>query len=223
MTIVSTGVYGSTSASGPMLARQLREPVLVGIMLVGLGTSSAPALTTPTRVSFGTHGHTTAGASAVEIDGADARIAELRRRSGFTWEQLSRLFGVSRRSLHFWASGKAMTSANEEHLQRLLAVFRRIDRGSPQATRAALLEAGADGHIPFDLLVARQYERVMASVGTANVARTVSRQPSAQLLSNRAPQPPAQLVDALQDRVHTERRRVRAAASVKARRGRGGA
>jgi transcriptional regulator with XRE-family HTH domain len=223
MTIVSTGVYGSTSASGPMLARQLREPVLVGIMLVGVGTSSAPALPTPIRASFGTHDHTTAGPSVVEIDDTDTRIAELRRRSGLTWEQLSRLFGVSRRSLHFWASGKTMTPANEEHLERLLAVFRRIDRGSPEANRAALFEAGADGRVPFDLLVARQYERVTASVDTANVAPAVSRRPSAQGLSTRTPQPPAQLVDALQDRVHIERRRVRAAASVKARRGRGGA
>ena len=89
--------FDSTSAAGAMLMRQVREPVLVGFMLVGLGTSSAHALPSemvmrsPRPVE-----QTTAGASIVLADRAGPAIAELRRSSGFTWDQLARLFNVSR-------------------------------------------------------------------------------------------------------------------------------
>jgi DNA-binding transcriptional regulator YiaG len=57
-------------------------------------------------------------------------INELRRLSGLTWEQLTRLFGVSRRSLHFWASGQPLSRAKEEQLNRLLGAIQFIDRGN---------------------------------------------------------------------------------------------
>ena len=37
-------------------------------------------------------------------------IAELRSLSGLTWEQTARLLGVTRRSVHFWASGEVLWS-----------------------------------------------------------------------------------------------------------------
>ena len=91
--------------------------------------------------------------SALECE-AGAVIGELRRLSGLTWDQLARLFGVSRRSVHFWASGKPMAPSNEEHLRRLLAVVRKVDRGSARANRAILLGADEDGISLFDLLAA---------------------------------------------------------------------
>jgi DNA-binding transcriptional regulator YiaG len=42
-------------------------------------------------------------------------VNELRKLSGLTWEQLATLFNVSRRSVHFWASGQSLTSANERN------------------------------------------------------------------------------------------------------------
>jgi len=38
--------FDSTSAAGAMLMRQVREPVLVGVMLAGFGTSTAQAVPT---------------------------------------------------------------------------------------------------------------------------------------------------------------------------------
>ena len=57
-----------------------------------------------------------------------AAVSEFRRLAGLTWEQLARVFGVARRSLHFWASGPPINAGNEEHLRRLLAVLRQADR-----------------------------------------------------------------------------------------------
>ncbi len=213
--------FDSTSAAGAMLMRQVREPMLVGVMLAGLGTSTVRALPaeivsrSPRPVQ-----QTTAGISVNLVDRAGAAIAELRRLSGFTWEQLARLFSVSRRSLHFWASGKAMTPANEEHLQRLLLVVRKIDRGSASANRAELLAVRDDGGILFDLLANRQYDRVFSLLGPGEARRVVAPKLSDEAMAARAPRPPEELVDALQDRVHRETGIARGAKSVRARGGR---
>lgn len=132
---------------------------------------------------------------------AGGAIAELHRVTGLTWEQLARLFGVSRRSLHFWASGKPMAPANEEHLQRLRAVIGKIDRGSARENRAALLAPGEDGSLPFDLLAAGHYERAFAQLGLGQRRAQAPRVSSAELAA-RAPRPPDERVDALQDPIH---------------------
>jgi transcriptional regulator with XRE-family HTH domain len=213
--------FDATSAAGAMLKRQVREPMLVGVMLVGLGTSAAHAVPaaiisrSPRPVQ-----QTTAGASIILVDPARGALAELRRLSGLTWEQFAGLFNVSRRSLHFWASGKAMTPANEEHLQRLLLVVRKIDRGSASANRAELLAVRDDGTILFDLLANRQYDRVFSTPGLGEAKRVVAPKLSDEAMAARVPRPPEELVDALQDRVHRETGIARAAKSVRVRGGR---
>ena len=212
--------FDSTSAAGAMLALEVRVPVLFGRMLAGTGTTSAQALPSETALrSPRPVEQTTAGVSIVVADPAGAAIAELRRVSGFTWDQLARLFNVTRRALHFWASGKAMAASNEEHLQRLLVVVREIDRGSASANRTALLTSRG-GTIPLDLLAAAQYDRVVALLGRGEGGRAHAPKPSAEALAARAPRPPEDLVGALQDRVHRETGPVRAAKSVRVRSGR---
>jgi transcriptional regulator with XRE-family HTH domain len=214
--------FDSTSAAGAMLVRQLREPVLVGVMLAGPGTSTEPALPAElvSRSPLPAQ-QTTSGVSVVLVDHDTAAIAELRRLSGFTWDQLARLFNVSRRSLHFWASGKAMTPANEEHLQRVLAVLRKMDRGSAATNRSALLSVRDDGVIPFDLLADGRYDTAAAILGHGHaVARAVRPSLSEDAKLARAPRSPEELVGALHDRVHRETGTARAAKSVRTRSGR---
>ncbi|RME42514.1 MAG: XRE family transcriptional regulator, partial [Deltaproteobacteria bacterium] len=137
---------------------------------------------------------------------ADARtaLAEFRRLSGLTWDQLAQVFGVSRRILHLWASGKPLGAPNEEHLRRLLAVLRRADRGAAGANRALLLTEH-EGTIPIDLLVEHRYEEFLQLVGEGPGRRTVARRPlSRQAWEARKPSPPDELVDATQDRVHKD-------------------
>lgn len=208
--------FGSTSAAGAMLMRQVREPVvLAGCMFVGLGTSTASAA--PRDIEWCISSaleQTTAGAAVSSTQSAGVAIGELRRLSGLTWEQLARLFGVSRRSLHFWASGKPMTPSNEEHLQRVLAVLRKVDRGSSSAMRTALLGVREDGSIPFDLLAERDYERVVALLGLGGSARMVPTKASDESRAPRAPRPPEELVGALQDRIHPTSGRLLAAKPI---------
>lgn len=96
---------------------------------------------------------------------AESAIGELRRLSGLTWDQLARVFDVSRRSLHHWASGGTMSAKHEEKLQRTLSTIRQIDRGSAAENRTALLRATSDGIIPLDLLIAGNFEGVVTILG----------------------------------------------------------
>ncbi len=209
--------YNATSAAGPMLAWQTGKPVLIGLMLAGIGTSTACMhQADTTQLSQRIAAQTTAGTLASVAAPSGATIGELRKLSGLTWDQLARMFNVSRRSLHFWASGKTMTSSNEEHLQRLLGVVRKVDRGSASTNRAMLLGVLGDGNLPFDLLAAGHYERVLSQLGRGE-GRSVPPKLSENARAVRSPQSPEELVGALQDRIHRDGGIARAAKSVRVR------
>lgn len=145
-----------------------------------------------------------------------APIAELRRRSGLTWDQLARLFGVARRSVHFWASGKTMNAVNAERLARMLAVVRYIDRGNAQATRTVLMTAMNDGVIPLDLLAKDQFDEVRKRLGAGPQRSMPALGPlSAATRADRMPPPPDERVGALHDTVHHEAGKSRVARTVK--------
>lgn len=210
-------LFEPTSADGAMV-KQARKTVIVGCMLVGLGTSTAVASPMSEALrSQRAMEQTTSGAPIFVSEAANVSIGELRRLSGLTWDQLARLFKVSRRSLHFWASGKPMTSSNEAQLQRLLQLVRKLDHGSASANRAALFRIREDGVALFDLLVAGAYEQVLSLLGASHPVSARPPKPAAATLAARAPRPPEELVGALQDRVHHDRGPVRAAKSVRIR------
>jgi transcriptional regulator with XRE-family HTH domain len=126
-------------------------------------------------------------------------IQDLRSRSGLTWDQLASIFGVDRRSIHFWSSGRPMNAANAERLARVLAVIGRIDKGDPSVTRAWLLTPTANGSVPLDLL---REDRGKELVGDGVVtARPTNRAPaiSPAAAGIRAPRPPATLLGANQE------------------------
>jgi DNA-binding transcriptional regulator YiaG len=136
-------------------------------------------------------------------------IMELHRLTGLTWDQMARLFDVSRRSLHFWASGKSLNAANEEHLQQILTVIRNIDRGNAKENRSVLLSELPDGTVPFDMLSAKDYEGVIAKLGISfprMIRKTVTT--ARHITAFNTPPPPHVLVDALQASIHIEKGRL---------------
>lgn len=189
-----------TTSIGGTLRQQLHVPVL-GLMLFADTTSPGWAAASASMRQLHRVEQTSVGASVLDESSAGA-IGELRRVSGFTWDQLARLFHVTRRSLHFWASGKDMTVENHERLQRLLATVRQIDRGSASANRAAFMAVRRDGTVPFDLLVEGQYERVASILGEG-AGRSQFKAPalSAAARAARRPRPPHELVDPAPDQI----------------------
>lgn len=80
------------------------------------------------------------------------RIKFVHETSGLTWEQLGRLFGVSRRSVHAWAAGARLSAANAERLARVSTVVIAHRGASPEQTRARLISPADGSPSPFDSL-----------------------------------------------------------------------
>ncbi len=223
---------GTTSFTG--LAGVRDRPSLLVITVGGAlsiaGTSSAE----PTTVWDAPYKHesaTTASgtshdpvATQVENETEATRkaVSELRRISGLTWEQLAGLFGVSRRSVHFWASGKSLNASNHERLMRVLDVVRDANRGTARSTRAALLDA-REGTTAFEMLADQRFQEARVALGRGRTRLVpVLTQLSTAAQTARKPLPPDQLYGAKSDRVHQEPGRARAARTARGqRRGRG--
>jgi transcriptional regulator with XRE-family HTH domain len=150
-------------------------------------------------------------------------INELRKTSGLTWEQVAKLFNVSRRSIHFWASGQTLASDNEEKLNRLLGVIRYIDRGSASLNRKLLLNPNADGELPLDQLISGEYDKVKETLGRGNPPKRPKLTPLSEEESElRRPLPPEILIDALQDSIHHDVGRSRPAKTLRSDQNRSG-
>ncbi|PSB59374.1 transglycosylase domain-containing protein [Chamaesiphon polymorphus] len=168
-----------------------------------------------TEFDRGVHAVETA---ALPVKSTQQAINELRKLSGLTWEQLATLFGVSRRSVHFWASGEPLSSANEEKLNRTLDSVKYISRGSASSNRSLLMGIADDGKSYLELLAAGEFERVKYLLGAGNApAKPKLGKLSTAAEMSRVPPNPADLVDAIQDSIHREVGKSRAAKSVRSR------
>jgi transcriptional regulator with XRE-family HTH domain len=215
------------SSSGRALPRcRMRDFSVIAISgtLFMAGTSSAEPNTQWGEPHAYLHEATASGAPLRQkpeaggtIHGGDSRqaIAELRRLSGLTWDQLAALFNVSRRSVHFWASGKPMSAAHERRLLRVLDVLRTADRGDARSNRSALLTV-QHGTSALELLIQGQFDEARVRLGGSLVrSRPVPGRLAPEAQAERAPLPLEELVDAMQDRVRLEPRAARVARTVR--------
>ncbi|HVQ96432.1 MAG TPA: hypothetical protein VMU51_35770 [Mycobacteriales bacterium] len=165
---------GASGLRGDLLAGAATTGALIVGILAGT-TTSAPvplepnvrwmSLATSTGVADLDSGPVTIAAPKPIVVPSDAAIANtateadqvrwLHEASGLTWDQLGRVFGVSRRAVHLWANGGRMNSINAQTLADLVAVVRELPARSPSDARAQLLAAGPDGRSKLDALRAR--------------------------------------------------------------------
>ena len=71
-----------------------------------------------------------------------------------------------------------------------------------------------DDSIPFDLLIAGDYERVFTLLGRGEARRVSPPMHAEEARAARAPRPPEELVGALQDRIHPTSGRLLAARPI---------
>ena len=209
------------STSGGGILAQARKLVIFAAGAFSLQSTGSTANALETiKPAASVYDQTNSGTKAVPEIATGSAIMEVRRLSGLTWEQLSTLLGVARRSLHFWASGKPLNAPNEERVAKLLACVRMIARASARETRSLLLEPQPDGRIPLDLLSRGEYEVIVARLGMGN--RPVSRvysELSEEARAMRRPLPPENLVDALHDDIVVKKPlKVRAVRAARAKR-----
>lgn len=204
-----------TSSGGSMITRSLRVICLSGAFYIG-GTHSAVASSHSLSYDPAFH-QTNSGLTAEQETPVGPAIMELRRLSGMTWEQLASLFEVSRRTVHFWASGKALNSYNEEKLYRVLSIIRQVDRGTAQENRELLFTAQAGGIVPIELIRAGHYAEVLRLLGEAVFERPTLTPLSEAAWNARRPANPGLLVGALQNRIPVSVGRTRMARATRVR------
>ena len=181
-----------TSADAPVTSsyqrgqRLLAPTVFMVSALVGATSANVIAESRATRAVFA--GHVTgAGApiapyrlsnprQALSVHPPDAwRTAELVRdlweRSGLTWDQLARLFGVSRRAVHAWATGARPNAYHQELLTELTQLIAGIDTGDPRRNRELLLAPRPGRPSLFDEIRARRADQAWDITGTLSPAQ----------------------------------------------------
>lgn len=80
------------------------------------------------------------------------QVTELRVLSGLTTDQVAKLMGVTRRSIHNWVGGSVMTSQNQDRLAYLLSLIRALPADTPEARRATLLNSSTGRSLFHQLL-----------------------------------------------------------------------
>jgi transcriptional regulator with XRE-family HTH domain len=152
--LACSGLLTSTTAtppaaSAPAIVRSMRDQApwsgnglsIDDLRGLGLSVVSAAVVSAPVPPTSISQAATPA-----------AQLRHLRDASGLTGEQMARLFGVSRRAVHLWASGGRMNAAHHERLARLLAITSQLPGRTPEQRRTALLAPGQDGLSLFDRL-----------------------------------------------------------------------
>jgi transcriptional regulator with XRE-family HTH domain len=111
-------------------------------------------------------------------------IRDLHLRSGLSWDELARLIGVSRRSVHNWANGAPVSQPNSARLAKAAKAILSADMGSPKLTRSRLLAPSADG----SSLYAQTQARTRSEVSRLSVELDLKPD---ELLDARFPDPSA--------------------------------
>ena len=142
-------------------------------------------------------------------------VLEVRRCSGLTWDELSEIFDVSRRSVHHWANGKKISAGNERVVHQTLAAINHLDEGDRARTRARLLDVGISGQSPFNMLASHKFEQVMDLIpGEAKpVHHYLPLAPQA--LEAQRPPAPVSLLSANPERFRSSTSKARIARSVR--------
>ncbi len=205
--------FEGTSMAAPLLSARPDTTIRFGGILDEEGTSSGLVVVFYSRrplVSV----PLASPAGQVPSDAADA-LEELRRRTGFSWEQVARVLDVSPRTPFLWSRGSPINRANEERLQRLLAVIRRADRGNPDATRIALIGANSEGLVPFDLLAKGDFEAAERVLSVRPLGGPVSEE----TLRQRFLMSPIDRISLSDEPLHVERGTARKARAVRRKKG----
>jgi len=169
---LGTGI--TTASSGSNSFQKIARTAICGAFVLCLfGTSSISAFPEP-NLKVLVSGSTDTSAVHAETypsrtASAANQVRELHRRSGLTWEQTARIFGVDRRTVHLWAAGRHMRPAQTEKLGRIMTILTQLDRGSPTATRDFLLTGAIDGTLVVEFLEAGRFAELTSALSSATL------------------------------------------------------
>jgi hypothetical protein len=137
--------------AGFLCAATMATSTFVGSSIAN-AASLAEQTTAPITSDFG---------SADPVESTDMRKADLplesadlvkmiHDESGLTWEQLSKAFNVSRRSVHLWASGGRINARHSEMIMRLAQLVRSAPVREPSLVRTWLYASEPGSRSPME-------------------------------------------------------------------------
>jgi DNA-binding transcriptional regulator YiaG len=143
------GIEEDTESTWPWLT----STKLAVSLLKGTSTSCSLPLDLQIEAIGDSTGRGGFTAPAEEDDASSSgSIRRLRAQSGLSWEQLARLFAVSRRSVHKWSNGGPL---NAHHMERLAHITQVVDSlgVDPASVRPKLLVSMAGGITLYQQLI----------------------------------------------------------------------
>lgn len=79
-------------------------------------------------------------------------VRSIKDTTGLTWEQIGRIFGVSRRAVHNWANGGRINASNSEALYQMASAVRELEHLPLNERRRKILAIGPNSHQLVDRL-----------------------------------------------------------------------
>lgn len=89
-------------------------------------------------------------------DRPSAKLQQVKELSDLSWDQIAKLFGVSKRTVLSWAAGNPMNGANESVLTELANQVAELP-GTPEQVRAALFADMPGGTNLFTEFIRMRY------------------------------------------------------------------
>ncbi len=97
-------------------------------------------------------------AASVNIADASENLFEIRRLTGFSWDQLANLLNVSRDTINKWVKGAKIKGKSREHVAETLSVLRYADQGSAEINAQKFYKRGELERCPDELIKSKNYE-----------------------------------------------------------------
>lgn len=196
-----TGTFGSPP--------QCYVAIAVGIVIATSTTVMDSSYQHEFKREVGTHGvplEVRAHPENEELtgQGQSQYISELRRLSGLTWAQLAEMLGVSRRTLHFWASGQNITGENHRLLMDVLGVVRKLSVNGAQSTRTLIFTRNERGETIFERLQQRQFTKAIQIAQEIGDSESESKTTGRRYRDNPPAASPLILANASQENVHQD-------------------
>jgi DNA-binding transcriptional regulator YiaG len=90
-------------------------------------------------------------------------IWEVRMRTRLSWDELAYVLNTDRGTIDSWASGGKISPCDKEHLQSILDLICKIDRGWTPTNYALLTQE--NDNLPLKLLSEKKYEQFLMLLG----------------------------------------------------------
>lgn len=169
----------SLSLRGGVLSAAFSAALIAGALSSPL--PSAPVKVTRQIISATSFGQVSWLRSAsADIDDAQTSLSaaslvnQIHDLSGLTWDQIARVFGVSRRSVHQWAAGGRLSAANQEHLALVHKAISDLSGVTPAERSQELLAQRRQGSIFDRLSKSKPTDEVIQAPVSALSAKTDS-------------------------------------------------